>query len=227
MDDLNPPAITQPAEKDEKWDLDAKAAIGFARHGAKNLAQAGAALLRAKMACPPLMWLKTLAKHEIAPRTAQRWFRAFAVYAKANAPSVAHLCNFFEQLAVTPTQDEKEVEREPGEDAELHPALSIILCKDCQRKGPARDCKKCLDARSKFISKAGGKSGKSKRSKAGRVKFDWKEFDKSLVKVYPAPERIAKAWPTLADTPEHHEATRLLTQLAELFKKLRTMAEGA
>lgn len=223
MDELNPPAIKQPAEKDEKWDLDAKAAIGFAQRGAKSIAQAGEALLRAKMACPPGMWLKTLDKHGISRRAAQRWIRAFA----SKCDTVSHVCNFFEQLAVTPTQDEKEVEREPGEDAELHPALSIILCKDCQRKGPARDCKKCLEARSKFISNSGGKSGKSKRSKAGHVKFDWKEFDKSLVKVYPAPERIAKAWPTLAETPEHHEATRLLTQLAELFKKLRAMAEGS
>lgn len=221
---VDPPAIVKPAEADEKWDLDVKAAIGLAMSGGKRIVLAGAAMLKAKMACPPGLWLKTLAKHGVTRRTASRWidtFRQFPVWA-----NVAHANQLADSLGVTSEEEQEIAEREAGDEDVEHPALKIILCKDCRRKGAARDCKKCIDERLKFLGKGGGGRGSKSSSKAGKVKFDWQKFSTHLPAVYQFPDRIAKAFPELAGTPDLREAAKLLDQLAELVKKIRLTSRG-
>lgn len=221
---IAPAAIVQSSERDERWDLHVKAAIGFGKRSAHAVALAGAELVKAKMACPHGLWLKTLSKHGLSQRTAHFWMESFARFAQIS--NVADLNKIADAVGAMAQGAEQEgAARQPGDEPEDHPLLQMIICKDCRRKGAVRDCRKCRAARQAFVGKGG--KGRSKREKGGKVRFDWSALAKHLPAVYALPEKLAKAYPEAKKIDEYAEAKRLLTELAEVVKRLREKVQGA
>lgn len=213
--DESPPAIVQTAEQDFKWDLHVKAAIGYAKRSHDLVLQAGAEMLRAKMATPPGMWLKTLAKHGLAKRTAQFWLESFASFSKD--ASVADLNKIAERMPVAGGEEELTA-RQLGDEPEDHPLLKILLCKSCRRKGAVRDCKNCLKARQEFVGKGGRRSNKNR---GGKLRFDWAKLEPHLSSIYQFPGRVVKAYPDVADDADYRDMVSLLQQLSERIKRVR------
>jgi hypothetical protein len=159
FEDLNPPAIVQPAEslgqlidraRDMHRDLAAVEHLSL-----QKAVELGKTLEKAKALCKRGEWLPTLQRMGIDRRRASE-VRALA---KCPAPDISSCTSIREALRLVGHNGMEEEEPEAaGSATETKP----ILCLRCQRTGQARDCPQCAElARRSNKSGAQGRHGET------------------------------------------------------------------